>query len=177
MFENKIIITGRHGHHIKFLKDEALIFSRYIDVYMCGAVFGLLYGEQAEPDKSKDDEETYKATIMEGVLASEHDNLELLYRLVMLLDETESLVSKDERLNRAFRDDADANTKDKLDKNVKLFNSYVLGGIDKMYKMFTEECTSSEDYMRKMFEVVSEFQNSMNDIDYNKKLESLLAAN
>ena len=48
MFEGDYTIYGKHATYIKYLK-EAKVFSRYIDVYMAGAVLGALYEKRVRP--------------------------------------------------------------------------------------------------------------------------------
>ena len=42
MFEGDYTIYGRHATYIKYLVNDAKAFKRYIDVYMMGAVLGML---------------------------------------------------------------------------------------------------------------------------------------
>ena len=44
MFENDYALFGKHATYVKFLKDEAKVFNRYIDVYMNGAIMGFCTG-------------------------------------------------------------------------------------------------------------------------------------
>lgn len=113
MFDTDYTITGKHATFLKYLaeknsKDDgssatssAMVFERYIDVYMNAVVWGMLYNRTAERDNTSSD----RARIYADALVREKDTCMLLYRLVMLLDKSVDL-SSEERLNRAFRYDS-----------------------------------------------------------------------
>ena len=161
MFERDYTITGKHATYLKFLavknsKDDedavttsARIFERYIDVYMNGAIWGLLYLKTVPKDTTSDD----RARIYADAYAKERDNCIFLYRMVMLLDKSAELTTE-ERLNRAFRYDSQPDKTDVLAENMELFHSYVRGGIELMYEQFTDGCTSREDYLEKIHDIV-----------------------
>ena len=165
MFENEYVIQGRHAKFLKFLsqsptredsatKNSAKLFERYIDAYMNAALFGLLYSRKAESEYSPNNRVHINFN-------REREKCIFLYRLVMLLDETENL-SVDDKINRAFR--YDNSTAEELQKNIELFNDYVRGGLEDMYEKFTENCLSPEDYLEKTFEVISAFQKDLEGV-------------
>ena len=55
MFENDLTLTGKHATYVKYLVNDAKLYKRYIDVYMNGAVFGLLHNRTAPIDKDSTD--------------------------------------------------------------------------------------------------------------------------
>lgn len=183
MFENDYTLTGKHANHLKYLavknaKDKdndsdasssAKIFERYIDVYMNAAIWGLLYSRTEPKDTSSDD----RARIYADAFATERNNCVFLYRMVMLLDTSTDLDST-ERINRAFRYDSDESKAAELQQNLELFNSYVRGGIEQLYETFTDGCTTRDDYMTKIYEVMSDFKNELEGRSYDEELKKLL---
>lgn len=183
MFENDYNITGKHATYLKFLAvknagnregDEssataARIFERYIDVYMNAAIWGLLYERTAEKDTVSDD----RARIYADAYANERDNCVFLYRMVMLLDK-KTVLEPSVRIDRAFRYDVQEDKKDAFAQNMELFHSYVRGGIEVMYEQFTEGCSTREDYMNKIFEVLTTFRAEIAGIAYEDELAKLI---
>lgn len=157
MFDNDFRIKGSHATKAKFLcKDRnkerekgVNIFERLIDVYMLAPVIGLLYGEKSEVDKTSTD----SANIMASVMIKEQTKLKYIYRLIMLCDEENNL-SNEDKINRAFKDDTN---KEALEKNMKLFNSYLLGGIEILYGKFTDDGTTKDDYLNAIYDLVDGF--------------------
>lgn len=45
--------------------------------------------------------------------------------------------------------------------NMELFNSCVRGGIEWLYEQFTEETTTKDDYIAKIYEIVDSFNNEL----------------
>ena len=181
MFENDYTLYGKHATYIKVLaaknaKDEnestiasAGIFERYIDVYMNGAVWGLLYSKTAKKDSSSSD----RARIYADAFATERENCVFLYRLVMLLDKASDITSE-ERVDRAFRYDSQPEKAQEFKNNMELFNDYVRGGIELMYEHFTDGCTTREDYLNKIYEVMSTFKKEIEGYSFEKEIKDLI---
>ncbi|MPL98141.1 hypothetical protein SDC9_44341 [bioreactor metagenome] len=185
MFEHDYTLVGKHATYVKFLAKEkdsksdpdkpagtnAGLFERYIDVYMAGAVFGLLYNRMASRDNSSSD----RARVYADAFATCRDDCAFLYRMAMLLDESTD-ISAEERIDRAFRYDADPNQAENLDKNMDLFHSYVLGGIEILYEKSTEGCTTQEDYITRMYEMMKSFSEEIEGFPYEERLARLINA-
>lgn len=183
MFENDYTITGKHATYLKFLavknsgnKDlddsspiAARIFERYIDVYMNAALWGLLYERTAERDTASDD----RARIYADAYATERDNCVFLYRMVMLLDK-KTVLEPEVRVDRAFRYDVQEDKKEEFQKNMELFHSYVRGGLEEMYEQFTDGCSTRDDYMNRIFEVITTFKKEIDGISYEDELAKLI---
>lgn len=181
MFENDYTITGKHATYLKFLaaknsKDDpdsattsAKLFERYVDVYMNAAVWGLLYSRTAKRDTTSDD----RARVYADAFANERENCVFLYRMVMLLDKTTEL-DPEERVNRAFRYDTQADKADAFKENMELFNDYVRGGIELMYEQFTDGCSTRDDYLNKTYEVLKTFKEEIEGISYEDELAKLI---
>ena len=168
MFENDININGKHATYMKFLVNDAKVFKRYIDVFMNGAIIGFLYGRDGE----KDNQSTDRARIYADVLANERSKCDFIFRLIMLLDEKGNL-SIEDKVDRAFRADSRKDENFQVN-NLRLFNSYVLGGIEVLFEKLTEGCTTQEDYINKMYEFVSNMKEEMEGIEYDEKLKDVL---
>lgn len=185
MFEHDYTLVGKHATYTKYLAKEkdtkgeqgkqsgsnAGLFDRYIDVYMAGAVFGLLYNRMATRDNTSQD----RARVYADAFATCREDCAFLYRLVMLLDESTD-ISPEERIDRAFRYDADPKQAENLDKNMDLFHSYVLGGIEVLYEKSTEGCTTQEDYISRMYEMMKSFTEEIDGFPYEERLARLINA-
>ncbi|MGB4503816.1 MAG: hypothetical protein WBI44_02840 [Syntrophaceticus sp.] len=169
MFENDYTLYGKHATYVKFLHDEAKVFNRYIDVYMNGAIMGFLYGRKSIRDNTSTD----RARIYADAFANEKARCEFIFRLIMLLDETPGYTIED-RINRAFRDDADGSDTEKNEKNMELFHSYVLGGIEVLYEQFTKDCTTRDDYINKIYDVVTSFKEEVEGIPYADRIGEII---
>ena len=181
LFETDYTINGKHATRLKFLakknsRDDtepdnpnaAKIFERYIDVYMNAAVWGIHYRRRAKTEPSSD-----RARIYADAFNRERENCMFLYRLIMLLDDSENL-SPTERIDRAFRYDTLPDKADELKKNFEIFHDYVRGGIDLMYEQFTDGCQTREDYLEKTFAVMTEFKAELDGVDYSDELAKLM---
>jgi len=167
MFENDYTITGKHATYIKYLVNNAKIFDRYIDVYMNAAIWGMLFGRISERDPSSD-----RARIYADAFAKEREICVFLYRLIMLLDDTKQL-SSTERIDRAFRDDAQDGDSEKVSNNLDLFHSYVFGGIEVLYERYVDGCTTQEDYLTRIYDLMTTFKNDIAGATYENELEKL----
>ena len=181
LFETDYTLNGTHAMRLKFLAKKnardvnepdnpqaAKIFERYIDVYMNAAVWGIRYRRRAKTDSSTD-----RARIYADAFIRERDRCIFLYRLVMLLDDSEDL-SPTEKIDRAFRYDTLPDKADELKKNLELFHDYVRGGIDLMFEKFTTDCLNREDYLEKTFNVMKEFKEELDGIDYSAEIAKLM---
>lgn len=181
MFENDYTITGKHATYLKYLAvknskedddattSSARLFERYIDVYMNAAIWGLLYSKVSKRDSSSDD----RARVYADAFANERDNCVFLYRMVMLLDKSVDL-TPDERVNRAFRYDTQPEKADVFHENMELFHDYVRGGIELMYEHFTDGCSTRDDYLNKVYEVVTTFKKEIEGYSYDEELAKLI---
>jgi hypothetical protein len=184
MFDREYDITGKHAIFTRFLSRDMRntpdkgkgvfghygLFERYLDVYLNGAIFGLLYDRTAPRDTSMKGEE---ANIPASAFNTSRNECVFLYRLVMLLEQTTG-ITPEERIDRAFRYDADEKYADQLAANMNLFHSYVLGGIEVLYEKFTDGTTTPDDYLEKVFMLMSDFQEEIQGISYEEKLAQLM---
>lgn len=168
MFENDYTINGVHATRVKYMVNEAKLFTRYIDVYMNAAVWGLLYGRKSQKDPSQD-----RARIYADAFANERERCVFFYRLIMLLDESTGL-SPEERLDRAFRDGAQGDDQDKLSANLDIFHSYVLGGIDVLYEKLVDGCITRDDYLTRIYDLTCSFADEVTGGAGDERLTELM---
>ena len=76
----------------------------------------------------------------------------------MLADE-ESEPDSEKRIYRAttFSEETEEN-KEMIKKNMKIYNSYFLGGLEIMHEQFVEQCITDDDYLKKIFDFVKHFE-------------------
>lgn len=162
MFDHDFVFRGLHATKVKFLsKDRGIerenaanVFERLIDIYMLAPIIGLLYGERSEVDNSSSD----TARIFAEVMIKEQSKLKYIYRLTLLCDELNKFTEQD-KINRVFRGDTN---KVILEENMQIFHSYILGGVDVLYRKFNEDCTTKDDYLNCIYELVENFKNDLN---------------
>lgn len=171
LFEDDLSIMGKHATHLKFLVKDANLYDDYIDVYMNAAVFGFLYSKK----EGKDNESSDRARIYADAFSTHRSECVFLYRLITLLDDES--ISTEERLDRAFRYDANPDKEEELQKGIDNFNDYVRGGIEHMYELFTAGCTSKDDYVRAAFDASRNFKDSIDGVSYEDKIRRLLNQN
>lgn len=182
MFDHDYTISGRHATYIKFLakknaQDEInsedmespKLFSRYIDVYMNAAVFGLLYNRTAKKDTTSTD----RARIYADAFSTENANCIFLYKLVMLL-EKKSGATSEEKLNRAFRFPSQPEKQEEVSQCLELFHDYVRGGIEVMYDHFIDGCQTQDDYINRSHEVMERFKNEFEGESYEEALTQMI---
>lgn len=172
MFENDYTINGKHATYLKYLVNDAKVFVRYIDVYMNAAVVGFLYGRSEAKDNSSQD----RARIYADAFSTEKRQCDFIYRLIMLLEESNKL-SESEKLDRAFRNDTQLSTEEAKanhNNNLLLFHSYVFGGIEALYEQFTGGATNREDYINKIYDITANFKEEIEGISYEDELKELV---
>jgi len=170
VFEKDLRIRGKHAAYAKQLAYHAEntrfpVFKRIIDVYMIGAIMGFLNGRRATEDTSVKDE----VSILASTVVAERDRLRFIYRLIMLLDSSTDL-KIEERINRAFRSDSDEQA---VTENMKLFHAYVCGGIEFLYEKF-QDCTTNDDYIEKMYEIVERFKHDLENNTYDDAIRQII---
>lgn len=147
MFDNEKKFYGKHASYVKFLcKDKNVntenglnLFESKIELYTLAPLIGLIYNRKSKIDRSIDD----TSTIQLQQIKNHEDDLIYVYRVIMLLDDKEN-ISDEKRIERAFKYDDD---KKRVEENMKIFDSYALGGIEFLYEMFKDDLISREDLL------------------------------
>lgn len=151
MFDEKIFY-GKHADYVNFLcKDRGQInsdginlFQTKIELYILAPIIGLIYNRKSDIDTSTNS----KYTIQLQQIKNYETDLEYVYRMIMLLDDKDN-ISEEQRLNRAFRYD---NDKDKFHENMRIFDKYVLGGIEVIYEQFANDLGDKEQLLYDLIE-------------------------
>jgi hypothetical protein len=165
MFDKDFKITGKHANYWKDLCELAgnvpdreqhsnfKIFNAYIDAYVVCPLIGYQYNRKGVIDNSVDG----NAGMLAEVFGKRRQELKYVYQIIMLLDE-ESEPDEEKRLYRAFKFSAE-NIEDKelIEKNMKIFNAYFLGGLEILHEEFVEQCTDDDDYLKRMYDYVKRF--------------------
>lgn len=165
LFDNEIEINGKYATMVRFLKEEAGIFSTFREAYLTSAIVGLLNSNKESIDNS---EKVQPASIFPNELSKRKADLKLLYRIMMLSEETQGYTIED-YMNRAFRDDAEDSNKDKLKSNMALFNSYACGGLEFLYSKF-QNANKTDDVIDILYEYLHSFGIDVGLLDEEESL-------
>lgn len=164
MFDRDYRFRGKHSEYAKALVQEHKIFKRIIDVYILAPLVGLYYNQRASEDSGSS-----TTNILAEVMIKEQPKLKYVYRLIILLDRSEDL-SEEKRIERAFR-----GSKGDHDKGMEIFNSYALGGVEKLHERIVEgvEKIEEDDFVDSLDEFLTSFKDSL-DIEKILSLPALL---
>ncbi len=152
LFDKEFEFVGKHATYCRALRDEISLFSTFRETYMISAIVGFLYGAKSEKDTT---EKVPTASIFPNDFTKQRSNLRNIYRYIMLLEETKGF-SIDDYKSRTFKDDADDEDPEKVKKNMEIFNSYVLGGIEILYNKF-KDCNSKKDTVNALNDFLDDF--------------------
>ena len=178
MFDKDMQIRGKYATYWKALTQlpgnavetskNFKIFENYIYVYMVAPIIGLLNGRKGQYDPADESKDT--AGMLAEIQIKNASKLKYLYRLITLVDDSEGL-SDEEKINRAFRED---NNEESVKKGMDLYTAYFFGGLEVLYETFVLGCITEDDYIRKMFDFVSEFKDEQSIDDLTVDIENLL---
>ncbi|MBQ2800547.1 MAG: hypothetical protein IJF03_04070 [Lachnospiraceae bacterium] len=139
-FRNDVKFTGKHSRYIDALWEQNTIKNSYIrtlyELYGIAAILGL----RTKTKKQVDNSEGVR-NLQSAQLSAYRPVLKTIMVTVLLLDETSGL-TKEERINRAFRGPT---SQEELEADMELFNSYVRGGIEHLYNELVERPLSIDD--------------------------------
>ena len=150
-FRREKTLYGKHAIYMKELKDKG-IFSRYIDVYKAAAPIGFLYSKKEMEDKSKNSlGKLEEAKIFTEQVIKETKYLKLNFQLIILLDK-EYENNEEKRMEKVFRNLADD------EKDIELFENYVRGGIEILYKKCIADSTQKDDFIDNIINFLEELK-------------------
>ena len=162
MFDREYVFYGKHAEMVEKLKAKLSdeigtgFFETNYDIYRVAPIVGYIYNRQSEIDKAENTTKVFGDKMMKG-----KDELTFNYRLIMMLALKKS---PEEIANITFRlDDKDEERKE----YDKLYNSYVLGGIEEIYERIFGKDDNIDDYIMNMFD----FVNDLNVRIYNQGIE------
>ena len=162
MFDKPMSFSGKHADYLRHLApskkageskiQRSTIFASNIEVLKAAPVVGFLFERMGEVDH--DNSITTNTIFLEQVLKIKN-SLTQNYRLIMLLHDKDK-TSVDERINRAFRYDRQP---DKRSYGDKVFEQYMLGGIEVLYEELIEGKDSLDEDVRGVAEFLMTCQN------------------
>jgi hypothetical protein len=174
LFEKEYSFRGSHAEKVIKLtaqfdsNSSSKLFNRNIDVYIIAPLIGFLYGRKSEQDKSTND----TTKIFPEQLVREQTLLKYNYQLIILLDKKNE-TSFDERLNKAFR--YYGNNTDQTIADEQLYEQYVLGGVEILFEKLIDGSTTPEDYTKKLYDFMEEFDERYNNSISSEKILDLCA--
>lgn len=159
---------GQYSKYAKFLFNPIenkygsfTILSRLIDVYIFSAIYGYLnnafeeYDSKVENDVDRDEISTVKQAVFIN------NNKFPIVRKIILINENKSGRSPSERIDSVFRYDYEYIEDSQYEKNSKIMEGYVLGGLRKLYDKF-KDVRTEEDCAKLMYDMVHEFAGEVN---------------
>ncbi|SJZ77853.1 hypothetical protein [Selenihalanaerobacter shriftii] len=167
MFEKSFSFSGKHANYVKDLVDldEANLLNRNIDVFILAPVIGFLYGRTAERDNGNT-----TTKIFTEQLLREQTKINFVYRLIMLLGGEDSLSVAD-KMDRAFRESDEGEA---LERNMEIFESYLLGGVEYLHEKLYEENLNREDYINNLYEFVNDFNSDLESRVENEDISEII---
>lgn len=156
IFNQLFQIKGKHANMMKELKEKIGGECRNIDIFYISIILGLTQNRHANVDN---DTKIEPAKIDPEQMIKYDDNIQFLYRLVMLSD-TNYCFSAKSRADKAFRYKANETT---FEKDEKHFVSTMLGGLEFFYEQIVENTSSRPDIFENIFSLVD----SYNDLTEN----------
>lgn len=157
-FKKAYDFRGKHARMVSELWEknnyEHTYFKRLLDVYIMGAVLGIRLDRKAEPDYAPVEERTIYLEQMLGA----KDELDFIMQMMLMLDDTGNK-SADECIRCAFKG---AESKEEFERYNKMFESYMLGGVEELYERLVleggENSGVGDDKTKDMMELFERFK-------------------
>ena len=156
MFDKEYSFRGKHAVMVEELTTVLSATGesfRNFDVYLLAPLIGFLYNVRADRDN-----DSHTTKVFDGIIMKNSDDLEFNYRLIMLLDKDYE-PDPDKRIDKAFRGQ-------ETQEDMERYDSYVRGGVEKLYEKIIKGNNTEEEYMSKLFDFLEEF-----DERYNQKID------
>lgn len=171
MFDKQYRFTGTHAKMVKELTsgfDESgklRLFKRNLDVYINAPIIGFINKRKGQKNTDND---IADVSILGDQLIGESSNLEYVFRLILLLDE-EYEPDKTKRLDKAFRYFG----KGESENDLKLFDEYVLGGVEVFHEKLIQTSSGTFDYIAHLYDFIADFSELTNRNIASKDIVSL----
>lgn len=179
MFERDYNFKGKHANIVTQLTTEIdsdtkfKLFERNIDVLIIAPIVGYLYGKMAKRDEEGAATDNVKKINFDQ-MNRESKTLNFNYELIMLLHNKDKL-SIENRLDNAFRYSSGSEEKKECDK---IFEQYVLGGIEILEEKLLKDATTIDDYINNIYNFISEYNDRYNkEISEEDILEMCMSSN
>lgn len=170
MFDKQYRFYGSHAIKVNELtqplaeQSKTKLFDSAMHVYLTAVKVGYLYKAKAERDKSQGASDVDKSIFAEEMLKISEE-CKLILRMIILTDKDYE-PDKEKRLDKAFRHLGED------ENDLKLFESYLLGGVDVLYEKLISDASSVDDYLNNLFFFVEDFNEKFNeDLSSDKILE------
>lgn len=170
MFTNEIVIYGKYAIMADKLKEIGL-FERILDVYIGGAVIGMIMGCKGEKNKEKN-----SVKIFAGQLNNEIVRLRYLASVAYMIDNSDkknNIEGEDELLKNTFGDwfgVGDEKDKEKY----KLLYEYALGGIEIIFNKVDARGNDKEKYFCSFKSFIDEIDKIEIDDDIDRTFVGVL---
>ena len=162
MFDKEVVFTGKHADYLRHLagskqyKVEAVnkrrtFFKSNVDAILAGAVIGFVKQRKSAKDTSVNVQDN---RIFLEALTNHKEELEFIYRIIMLLDRKDDF-DINERVDKAFRYDADSKKRADGDK---VFWEYVRGGIEYLYENLLADSDNTKQDIQNAIVFIEEYQ-------------------
>lgn len=176
MFDKEMDFYGKHATYLRSLApsrqyleksdQRVTFFGSNIEVVLAAAVIGFVKQRKAPSEGNK---EVAPNNIFAQALINHKDELELIYRLIMLLDDNDKL-SIDNRIDKAFKYDADP---EKSKAGEDIFWAYVRGGIEYLYENLYEKSDNTQEDIRHILEFVASYNATYSEENITKEILDL----
>jgi hypothetical protein len=133
----------------KELVKRPKLFQFVHEVYQLAPIVGFLYGRKADENRANGSD----ISIFAEQMSTWKDVFQFNYNLIMLLD-AEHEPDFDLRVDKAFKHYGTENAVP----DEELYESYVRGGVDVLYEKLIEPSTSPDDYTKKLYEFMEDFE-------------------
>lgn len=156
MLLGNIILYGDTANKILFLRDNTVLFERFLDVYMAAGVVGIIFNHKGEDIRSDNERKIFAEQ-----LNVELTRIKYLASLAFLVEKINNY-EEEELLRVTFGDWFASQDIEEIsdDKNkYKLFHQYAIGGIDILYNAIVGESTNKEDYNRNFYKFIQNLEN------------------
>lgn len=173
MFREQYRFTGTHADMVNELTSifdnsaKAKLFEHNYDVYINAPIIGFLYRRKGEKNYSSD---IPNQNIFPEQMINNSDQLIYLLRLILILD-SEYEPDEQKRLDKAFR------CLGENKEDLKLFDSYVLGGVEVLYEKLISESSGMGDYINRLYDFIEEFHERFNEDISNEVILELCRKN
>lgn len=163
MFDKQYRFKGSHAVRVTKLTSifESIkgiptkVFERNVDVPCNAPLIGFLYNRTAELDNTKNPTtgEVDTTNIMGDRVIYSSEEMLFNFRLIMLLDSAYEPDAQ-KRLDKAFRKHEPADEEH--------YDSYVRGGVDVLYEKLVDGATSTDDFVNRLSDFITEFDERFN---------------
>jgi hypothetical protein len=162
MFDKQYRFRGSHAERVTKLTTQfesisgTKVFERNVDVLCDAPLIGFLYNRRADLDNTKNPttNEVYNTNVMGDRVIYSSEEMLFNFRLIMLLDS-------------AYEHDAQKRidisvSSDTFWPGQERYDSYVRGGVDVLYEKLVEGATSTDDFVNRLSDFVTDFDERFN---------------